>query len=77
MFTPSDRMIGTPQLISSFQQPSHSRVNPPPPPHPPVDLFEYEFFKYLFYMFSQYEFDVLIGADGKRNTLAGIYFIFF
>ena len=21
--------------------------------------------------FSQYEFDVLIGADGKRNTLAG------
>jgi hypothetical protein len=28
-------------------------------------------------MSSQYEFDVLIGADGKRNTLAGIYFIFF
>lgn len=22
---------------------------------------------------SQYEFDVLIGADGKRNTLEGIY----
>lgn len=24
---------------------------------------------------SQYEFDVLIGADGKRNTLEGMYLI--
>ena len=26
---------------------------------------------------SQYEFDVLIGADGKRNTLEGLYYYCF
>ena len=25
-------------------------------------------------MVSEYEFDVLIGADGKRNTLQGMYY---
>lgn len=25
-------------------------------------------------MVSEYEFDVLIGADGKRNTLQGTYY---